>query len=128
MTEDVVRVAKSCLDSIKQTKARDFPPSTREIEALMSGQGLTVSVNCVGGRVIDIPVTSSTSCLQIIEHIKNELALTSCRNGFGLFESCGGVSKYLEEKVSGCSCFPGHHLLLLLLLPPCSLLYAEHGC
>lgn len=95
----MVRVAKSCLESIKQTKARDFPPSTREIEALMSGQGLTVSVNCVGGRVIDIPVTSSTSCLQIIDHIKNELALTSCRNGFGLFESCGGVSKYLEEKV-----------------------------
>ncbi|EDQ90136.1 uncharacterized protein MONBRDRAFT_36712 [Monosiga brevicollis MX1] len=96
--EDVANVAQFCLDSIKQTKSRDFPPSTKEIEAIMSGQGLTVSVGCVGSRTIDLPVNSSTTCGSIIKRVKAELQLEESRNGFGLFETCGSISKFLEDK------------------------------
>lgn len=65
----------------------------------MSGKGLTCSVHCVGGRVIDLGITSSTTCSEVIAQVKKELGLGQCRNGFGLFESCGSVDKYLEEKV-----------------------------
>ena len=51
-------------------------------------------------RVFELPVNSSTTCGEVIATIKKELGLTSARNGFGLFESCGSVDKYLEEKYS----------------------------
>eukprot|EP00049_Salpingoeca_infusionum_P017514 m.353252 g.353252 ORF g.353252 m.353252 type:complete len:1850 (+) comp16718_c0_seq1:158-5707(+) len=95
----VAEMAAFCLESLKHNKvARDFPPSTHEIEAIMSGKGLHCTVQAVGGRTIDLPVTSSTTCGDVIAAVKQELHLENCRNGFGLFEACGGVTKYLEEK------------------------------
>ena len=44
------QVANFCLESLKRTKTRDFPPSTQEIEAIMSHQTLKVSVLTVGSR------------------------------------------------------------------------------
>ena len=152
--EEVAAVAAFCLEANKRTKTRDFPPSTREIEAIMSGKGLTCVVSCVDGTVVELPVTSSTTCGDVIvcvavlppplllcrhfrackhsnsfyqpglslrlsglpskctalsisytrqwfvtlRYVKKELGLVQCRNGFGLFENCGHVDKYLEEK------------------------------
>jgi len=48
--------------------------------------------------VIELPINSSTTCGDVIQSVKQELGLLQCRNGFGLFESCGAVEKYLEEK------------------------------
>jgi myosin X len=49
--EQVVEMAQFCLEALKHNKiAREFPPSTREIEAIMSGKGLHCTVSCVGGR------------------------------------------------------------------------------
>lgn len=96
--EEVAAVAAFCLEANKRTKARDFPPSTREIEAIMSGKGLTCMVSCVDGTLVELPVTSSTTCGEVIVFVKKELGLVQCRNGFGLFENCGHVDKYLEEK------------------------------
>jgi len=96
--EEVVKVANFCLDALKTTKARDFPPSTKEIEAIMSGRGLVCAVHCVGDRVIEHPITSSTTCGEVIAAVKKQLDLVKCRNGFGLFENCGSVTKYLEDK------------------------------
>ena len=53
---------------------------------------------------IDIPVSSSTSCGEVIAFVKKELGLQRSRNGFGLFESCGMVDKYLEDKVCVGAC------------------------
>jgi len=94
----VVKVADFCLEALKTTKTRDFPPSTKEIEAIMSGRSLKCSVHCVGDRVIEYPVTSSTTCAEVVAHVKQELGLLKCSNGFSLFENCGSVSKYLEDK------------------------------
>lgn len=46
-----------------------------------------------------MPITSSTTCMDVIAYIKSDLKLNGCRNGFGLFETCGTLTKYLEEKV-----------------------------
>ena len=96
--EEVVGMAAFCLEALKHNKQRDFPPSTKEIEAIMSGKGLSCKVHCVNGRTVDMPITSSTTCGDVINYVKDELSLTECRNGFGLFETCASVSKYLEEK------------------------------
>lgn len=96
--EDVIAMANFCLDAIKKTKNRDFPPSTEEIKGIMSGTGLIAKVQCVGGDVLELPISSSTTCGEIITVIKTKLNLISCANGFGLFEGCGQVHKYLEEK------------------------------
>eukprot|EP00056_Hartaetosiga_gracilis_P013065 m.213142 g.213142 ORF g.213142 m.213142 type:complete len:1878 (+) comp13789_c0_seq6:2376-8009(+) len=96
--EDVANTAGFCLDAMRKTKQRDFPPSSREIEAIMSGKTLTCTVFCVNGRQLELPISSSTTCKQIISQIKEELELTNSRNGFGLFETCGSLVKYLEEK------------------------------
>lgn len=95
---DAARAASFCLEALKHTKTRDFPPSSAEVKGIMSGGGLTINVHCVGGRDLQIPVTSSTSCGEVIGEIKRQLGLIGCRNGFGLFENCGSVDKYLEDK------------------------------
>jgi hypothetical protein len=46
-----------------------------------------------------MPITSSTTCGEVLAHVKNELGLVTCRNGYGLFESCATIEKYLDEKV-----------------------------
>jgi myosin X len=46
---EVSKIAGFCLETIKRTKSRDFPPSSKEVEAIMSGRGLVCSVTCVGG-------------------------------------------------------------------------------
>jgi hypothetical protein len=101
---DVARAASFCLEALKRTKIRDFPPSTEEVKGIMSGQGLTCNIACVGGRNLQIPVSSSTTCGEVIAQIKAQLGLTGCRNGFGLFENCGTVDKYLEEKCAAAFC------------------------
>ena len=97
--QEVVGAATFCLEALRHTKTRDFPPSTEEIKGIMSGRGLACVVHCVGGRDISLPITSSTTCGEVIQAVKKELQLSQCRNGFGLFENCGSVDKYLEEKV-----------------------------
>ena len=47
---EAVRIANYCLDCLKRSKPRDFPPSTKEIEGIISGKGLVCIVHCVGGR------------------------------------------------------------------------------
>jgi hypothetical protein len=44
------------------------------------------------------------------------MGLVKCVNGFGLFEACGSVEKYLEEKVS---CIHFYYPLVLLFLVHC---------
>ena len=56
--------------------------------------------NVIFCSTLDIPISSSATCGEVIMLIKKELALVKCVNGFGLFESCGNVQKYLEEKVA----------------------------
>jgi hypothetical protein len=53
-------------------------------------------------RVLEIPVNSNTTCGEVINAVKQELGLLTSVNGFGLFEACGPVEKYLEDKVSLC--------------------------
>ena len=96
--EEVSEMASFCLELLKRTKVRDFPPSTPEITAIMARKDLAAVVHCVGGRVIEIPVNSNTTVGEVIAAVKQQLDLTRCVNGFGLFESCGSVDKYLEEK------------------------------
>lgn len=96
--DDVCAVANFCLEALKKTKGRDFPPSTEEIRGIMSGTGLICRVHCVGGREIEMKVSSSTTCSEVIVEVKRQLKLVECSNGFGLFESCGMVDKYLDDK------------------------------
>ncbi len=114
--DEVSDMSAFCLELLKRTKVRDFPPSTLEVNAIMSRKDLTCPVAVVGGklvymvnmvelslivyfRVLDVPVNSSATCGDVIAFIKRELGLVKCINGFGLFENCGSVQKYLEEKV-----------------------------
>jgi len=97
--EEVVQMAQFCLDAIKKTKTRDFPPSTNEIKGIISGAGLSVQVHRVPDQVEDFTVTSSTTCGEIITEMKKKLSLENCANGFGLFEKCGSVDKYLDDKI-----------------------------
>ena len=97
--DEVVAAANFCLEALKKPKARDFPPSSEEIKGIMNGTGLHCRVSCVGGDSHDIPIQSSSTVTDVIAQIKVKLKLTNCANGFGLFESCGMVDKYLEEKV-----------------------------
>ena len=48
--EEVSEMSAFCLELLKRTKVRDFPPSTIEVNAIMSRKDLTCSVYCVGGR------------------------------------------------------------------------------
>jgi myosin X len=48
--EEVSDLAAFCLELLKRTKTRDFPPSTVEITAIMSRKPIPCVVNCVGGR------------------------------------------------------------------------------
>ena len=52
MGPEAVRIANYCMDCLKRAKPRDFPPSTREIEGIISGKGLVCTINCVGGRFV----------------------------------------------------------------------------
>ncbi len=96
---EAIRLANYCMESLKRTKTRDFPPSNKEVEGIINGKGLVCVVNCVGGRNVEFQVNSATSCGEVIAHVKKELGLQRSRNGFGLFENCGTVDKYLEDKV-----------------------------
>eukprot|EP00039_Didymoeca_costata_P001385 m.52055 g.52055 ORF g.52055 m.52055 type:complete len:1903 (+) comp10770_c0_seq2:130-5838(+) len=98
--EEVCTVASFCLDALKKTKGRDFPPSTEEIKGIMNGTGLQCTIHCVGGQEIELKIGSSTTCGDVIGSVKEKLKLSDCANGFGLFESCGLVDKYLEEKMT----------------------------
>lgn len=49
--------------------------------------------------MLEVPVNSNTTCGEVINSVKQELDLLTSVNGFGLFESCGPVDKYLEDKV-----------------------------
>jgi len=97
--DEVVAAANFCLEALKKPKTRDFPPSTEEIKGIMQGTGLICKVSCVGGETHDVPIQSNSSVADVITQIKVKLKLTNCANGFGLFESCGMVDKYLEDKV-----------------------------
>jgi myosin X len=96
--DDVVAAAQFCLETLKKTKVRDFPPSTAEVRGIMNGTGLECKVYCVGGKEIDVKISSSSTCADVLKEVKVKLKLESCSNGFGLFETCGIVDKYLEEK------------------------------
>ena len=70
-------------------------------ESIMSGNGLVTlvaKVQCVGGQLLEFPITSSTTCGEVIAQIKGKLKLENCANGFGLFEGCGQVHKCLMDK------------------------------
>jgi myosin X len=97
--DEVCECAQFCLDALTKTKNRDFPPSSDEIKGIMSGKGLVAQVHVIGGQTIALPVQSNTTVGQVLTEIKTQLDLTECSNGFGLFESCGFIDKYLEEKV-----------------------------
>ena len=95
---EVMRTAHFCLEALKKTKTRDFPPSTEEIKGIITGTGLVAKISCVGGTILNLPINSSTTCGEVILLVKKELNLLQSRNGFGLFEACGTVDKFLEEK------------------------------
>ena len=96
--DDVVAAAQFCLDALKKTKLRDFPPSTAEVRGIMNGTGLECKVTCVGSKELDVKISSSSTCADVLKEVKTMLKLENCSNGFGLFETCGVVDKYLEEK------------------------------
>lgn len=95
---DVVNAANFCLEALKKTKSRDFPPSTEEIKGIIAGTGLVAKIHCINGQNLSLPISSSTTCGEVIAVVKEQLNLTKSRNGFGLFETCGVVDKFLEEK------------------------------
>ena len=77
---------------------------------LSSREEQIISISFLGlilrlsSRIIEIPVNSNTTCGEVIYAVKQELSLLNSVNGFGLFESCGSVDKYLEDKVSHLNC------------------------
>lgn len=99
-SEEVVTAAKFCLEAIKSARgARDFPPSTEEIKSILNGSPLKCTVHAVGDvEPTDVEVTSNTTCGEVIATVKEKLQLTECSNGFGLFEGCGDIDKYLDER------------------------------
>jgi myosin X len=87
-----------CLELLGKTKQRDFPPSTAEIKAIQNRQDMVVSIHSVGNRQVDLAITSSTTVREVIVQVKQQFKLDNCVNGFGLFENCGLIHKYLEER------------------------------
>ena len=63
-----------------------------------TGTGLECKVTCVGSKELDVKISSSSTCADVLKEVKTMLKLENCSNGFGLFETCGVVDKYLEEK------------------------------
>jgi myosin X len=57
--EEVSDIAAFCLEVLKRTKTRDFPPSTVEVTAIMSRKPIPCIVNCVGGRFVRLPNVST---------------------------------------------------------------------
>ena len=61
--EEVSEMAAFCLELLKRTKVRDFPPSTSEVTAIMSRKDLTCQVGVVGGQYVVFVYHSSRSRL-----------------------------------------------------------------
>jgi myosin X len=98
--DEVTEAAGFCLEALRKTKTRDFPPSTAEINGIITGKGLPITVNIVGGATHEFHQGSSTSIGEVLADVQKKLGLTECRNGFGLFESHEQrADAYLEEKL-----------------------------
>ncbi|XP_046839992.1 unconventional myosin-X-like isoform X2 [Xenia sp. Carnegie-2017] len=96
---EMAKFAIFCLECIKRTRPREFPPSRAEIIACLGRRDLATTVYTFGeGAHCKIEINSATTAGAVVHRLCKGLNITQHDNLFGLFEKCGSVEKHIEGR------------------------------
>ncbi|CAB3995226.1 Unconventional myosin-X, partial [Paramuricea clavata] len=96
---EMAKFATFCLECIKRTRPREFPPSRAEIIACLGRRDLAAIVYTFGeGAHCKIEINSATTAGAVVRQLCKGLNITQEDNLFGLFEKCGTVEKHIEGR------------------------------
>lgn len=94
---EMSKFADFALDTLKKTRAREFPPSRQEIITLLGRKKIRTTVHCYGEGTCEITIDSSTTSGEVVDTLCKGMKIKQDNLIFGLFERCGPAKEYSIE-------------------------------